>query len=141
VDEAQGIVGMVLKASQTAAVVLQTGQQAFDLPAAAIAAQGPPSLGRRPLPIALVGGDEFNAPEGQALIQRAPVICPLPNQALGPFGEKTLEESGVDQGDFLRWSSRCVDGDRKTLAVYHRHEFQPFAPLGRSLVPSFFSPR
>ena len=45
---------------------------------------------------------------------------------------------GGDQGDFMGRSRRRVDGDRKTMAVCHRHELRPLTPLGRSHIPSVF---
>ena len=60
---------MILKAGQDTAVVLEPGKQAFDLPAAAIATQGPPILSGRPGTIAYL-----NAKSGKASVQRLPVI-------------------------------------------------------------------
>ena len=140
-DEAQVILGMIFKASQNAAVVVQPRKQTLDLPAAPIAAQGPAILRRWALTIPLVRRNQFKAAQGQAVIQRVAVIGPVANQALGPDGEKTPEKSRVDQGDFMRCSRRRVDGERKTRAVCHRHELRTFAPFGCSHVPSFFSPQ
>ena len=137
-DEAQIVGGMILKAGQDAAVILEPSKQALDFPAAAIPAQGPPILGRRPFAAAFMRGDQLNAQGSKATVQRLTVIGAVPNQAVGLSGSEPLGESCVDQGDFM-WRSRCrVDGDRKTMAVCHRHEFRPLAPLGRSHVPSFF---
>ena len=94
-DEAEVVVSIILKARQDAAIVLQPGKQAFNLLAAAIAPQGVPILGWRPLPITLVGGDEFDAFKSQPLIQRITVIGPIPNQAPGPMREKALEVGAV----------------------------------------------
>ena len=137
-DKAQVVLGMVLKAGQDPPIVLQPGEQALHLPPAAVAAQGPAILRRGALAVARMRRDQLNPHVGQAPIQRIAVVGPISNQALGPLGGKTLSESRVDQGDFMRCSRRRVDGDRKTLAVCHRHELRTFAPLGRSHVPSFF---
>ena len=129
---------MVLKAGQNTAVVLQPGKQAFDFPPPAVAAQRAASLGRGLFTVPLMGSDKFNATGGQPSIQGIAVIRAVSNQAVGPLGGQALCESRVDQGDFMRCSSRRVDGDRKTMAVCHRHELRTLAPLGRSHVPSFF---
>ena len=137
-DEAQIIGGVVLRARQDPAVVLEPGKQALDLPAAAIAPQGSPILSGRPGTVAFMRRNHLNATGGKALVQRITVIGAVPNQAVGLGGGETPGESGEDQGDLLWCSRRRVDGDRQTMAVCHRHEFRTLAPLGRSHVPSFF---
>ena len=140
-DEAQIVGGMILKARQDPAVVLQPGKQALDFPPAAIPAQGSSILGRRPFAVALMRGDHLNAKGRKAPVQRITVIRPISNQPVGPSGGETPGESGVDQGDFMRCSRCRVDGDRKTMAVCHRRELGTFVPLGCSHVPSvFFAP-
>ncbi len=37
-----------------------------------------------------------------------------------------------DKSDFMRRSTCCVNGERKTKAICHCHEFRTFAPLGCS---------
>ena len=107
-DEAQIVMGIILKARQDAAVVLQPGKQALDLPAAAVAPQGAPILRRRPGPVAFMRGDHLNAKSREALVQRITVIRPVPNQPVGLGGGEPLRERGVDQGDFMGCSRRCV---------------------------------
>ena len=82
-DEAQVVGGIILKAGQNAAVVLEPGKQALHLPAAAIPAQGPAILCGRSGPVAFMRRNHLNAQGSQTPVQRITVIGAVPNQAVG----------------------------------------------------------
>jgi hypothetical protein len=131
---------MIIKACRHTAEVLQPRPQPLDLPAALVAAQLPPVLRRRLLPVRPVRRDQLDAPLGQLRVERVGVISLIADQALGLFGDKTLNESFADKGDFMRRSRRRVDGEWKTSIVCHHHEFRAFTPLSLTdRVPPFFA--
>jgi hypothetical protein len=82
VNEAEVVLGVVLKAGRHAAEVLEPREESFDLPAAAVAAQGPPVLRRRPPPVTAVRGDHLDACSGQLGVERVRVISLVADQSL-----------------------------------------------------------
>lgn len=65
-------------------------------------------------------------------IEFVAVVSPITDQKSGIRSEKPFFESVVYKGDFMRRSSRNVNGERKTSAVCHRHELCTLASLGFS---------
>lgn len=131
---------MKVEASRHAAEVLEPRPQPLDLPPALVAPKLPPVLRRRLLPVRPVRRDQLDAALGQLRVERVGVVSLIAYQAFGLFGDKTLNESLCDKGDFMRRSRRRVDGEWKTSIVCHHHEFRAFAPLSLTdRVPPFFA--
>jgi hypothetical protein len=121
---------MVRIARQDATEVLEPGEEPLDLPAAGVAAQGSPILGRWLLPPATMGCNHGDLRCGQGRIERITLRGPVTNQSCWAIIDKTRGERVCNKGDFI-WASRFnVDGDRKTSAVCNCHDLQTFAPPG-----------
>ena len=124
--------------NQHSAVVLQPGIQAFDLPTMSIAPQASSILRSRFYPVRFMWSDQLDPCSSQQLIQRVTIVGSITNQPLRSFQDKSRCESCFNKGDFMRRSRRNVDGDRKTMAVCHRHDLRTFAALGLSDCPPPF---
>ena len=123
---------MIIKASRNTPEVLQPGKESFDLPAPLVTAQRPPVLGARLFAVALMWCNHLNALLCKLLVQPVTVIGFVANQVFWSLFKETLLQSVQDKGDFMRRSTRCVEGERKTSSVCHCHELRALAPLGLS---------
>lgn len=123
---------MKVEAHRNSTEVLKPREQPLNLPSSLVTPQRSAVLRRGFLSIGLVWRNHLNTLLGQFFIQRIRVIGLIANQSLRLFSAKNFSESCLDKGDFMRRSSRRVHGDRKTMAVCHRHELRTFAPLGLS---------
>ena len=123
---------MVFMADQYTSEVLPPGEQPFHLPAAPIPTERAAILGFGAFTIRSVRRNHLGPYRRQSHIQGVALVRLIANQPGGGRGGKGRSESMEDKGDFMRRSSRRVDGDRKTSAVCHRHELRTLAPLGRS---------
>lgn len=109
--------------------ILQPGVQPFDLPAAAFAPQRAAILCLGFGAIAPMRGNQGDALGLQLGIERITVKAFVPDQ---PFGSNTCETARKrwrNKGDFIRRSTRHVNGERKASAVCHCHDFAAFAAL------------
>jgi hypothetical protein len=131
-NESEIILVQVIKPHRDAAEVLQPRKQPLDLPPALVAPERSSILCRSFHLIPLMRSYQLNALPLKLLIQRVRVICPVSYKSLGLLVGKNFSESFSDKSDFMRRSRRRVYGDRKTIAVCHRHELRAFAPLGLS---------
>jgi hypothetical protein len=137
VQKADEIGGAPLIPGDESPRVLQPGKEAFDFPAASIAAQGP-SILREVDPVGPMGRDEFDPARGQPLVEPVAVIRGVSDQARGVVGEKARVQRGFDELRFVRRGRRDGNGDRKTSAVCNGHDLGPLAPLGFADVAPFF---
>ena len=117
--------------------VLQPGEEALDLPAPFIAAQGTPILCEIH-PIGPMRGDQFDVESRQRAIKRVAVIGGVADDA----GRVVREKAGVyglfDERRFVRRRGGDGNGDRKTSAVCNGHDLGPLAPLGFPDMLPFF---
>jgi hypothetical protein len=112
--------------------VLQPREQPLHLPPAFISPEHSSILRRGFHSIRLVRRDHLDALLAKLLVQRVRVIRPVADQSLRlPVG-KNFGDSLSDKSDFMRRSRRRAYGERKTIAVCHRHELRTFAPPGLS---------
>ena len=132
------ILYLVIKPSRYAAEVLQPSKQPLNLPSALVPPEHSPVLRRRLYSIRLVRSYHLYALLFKLLVQRVAVVCPVTYESLWLLIGKNFSESFFDKSDFMRRSRRRVYGDRKTVAVCHRHELRTFAPLGLSHCASPF---
>jgi len=131
-NEAGEMMVVVIPTCQDAAVFVEPGEGAFDLPASAVASELPSILGSAPLSPAPVRRNHFNSTLCQLLIERITVVGTIPDKSSGSSQREGFIERSFDKGDFM-WASRSrVHGDRKTISVCNDHELRTLAPLGLS---------
>ncbi len=139
-NKAKIIIIKIVEARSNSAKVLQPCNQAFDLPPTFVTPQGSAVLCWCFQTVRLVRRDHLNAFFFEFRIQRVGVIRLVANQLCGLFTSETRRKSVSDKSDFMRASTRCVGGDRKTSSVCHHHEFRAFTPLSfTNCVPPFFA--
>src|SRR6266508_4947698 len=123
---------MIFIPNNQATEVLQPGEQSLHFVTPALSPQRAAVLCRRLFSIVSVGRDHLYSGRRQFFVQWIAVIRFVADQPLRKLVDEAFEESVCDKGDFMRRSSRCVYGERKTSAVCHRHELRTFTPLGLS---------
>lgn len=89
-DEAEIVFQFVFVADNQAAKIVQPSEEAFHEPTPPIAPQGAAILGFGLAAVALVGGYQLDAPEGQSRIQGVTVIGPVADEA----GRHCCQETG-----------------------------------------------
>ena len=124
---------MPFPASDDAAVIMEPGEEPFNLPSAPKAAQRAAILRGMPRATDSMGGDQLDAVAlREQRIERIAIVGPIPNQARRERRGEALGEGGFDEGGFIRRSAGQVDGDRKTMAVADRHDFAAFTASSRA---------
>src|SRR5512132_642112 len=123
---------MEVKAHRNPAKVLKPREQPLDLPAPLITPQRSAILRLGFRSVRFVRRNHLDALLLEFFVKRVGVIRLIANQSLRLFIGKNFSESCLDRGDFMRASRRRVYGERKTIAVCHRHELRTLAPLGLS---------
>src|SRR5688500_2945942 len=112
--------------------ILQPRKQAFHFPTPFVAAKFPAVLRFRLRSISFVRRNQFNIKFLQLFIKRIGIICFIADHLFRSFIGNAFCHSSFDQFHFVRRSTLCVDGERKTSAVCHCHELRTLAPLGFS---------
>src|SRR3990172_7916279 len=110
--------------------VAEPSEQALDLPAAHIATQNTSILSFRAHSVAPMRSDQLYTLLLKFRIKLVAVISLIPDQPSRPLAKKRLLKGSLDKGDFMRRSTFCVNGDRKTIAVRHCHDLGPLATFG-----------
>ncbi len=124
---------MIFPAHHGAPKIMEPREQALDLPAAAITAQGASVLSDRFAAVPPVRRDQFYAQSfPQALIQRITIVGFVTDQSRRSFSEESLLERGLDEDGFIWSSAGHVHGDRKTMAVCNCHDFAAFPAFCRA---------
>ena len=132
-EHGEEVFGVILPAGDEASGVVQPSKEPFDLPAAAVAAQGTPILRGRIHAADVVRSDQLDAVAvAQLLIQSLAVVGPVANQFHRDFWEEALLERGLDELCFMRRSAGDADGERKTMAVDDRHDLTAFSSTSRA---------
>ena len=124
---------VVFPAADETAEVVEPGEEALDLPAAAVAAEFPAVLGVLPAAIVLVRSDEPDAmflPE--ALVEWIAVVGAVADYSCWFGACETLLDGRFDEFGFMRRSAGDAAGDRKTMAVCDRHDFTAFSAASRA---------
>ena|SRR3972149_1552183 len=124
---------VVFPAGDKAAEVMKPSEKAFDLPAAAVAAQFSTVLGSLSTAVRFVGSDQADPMvTTQALVERVAVVGRVADQ-VSRFGSgESVVERGFDEFGFMRRSAGDATGDRKTMAVCDRHDFTAFSSASRA---------
>ena len=123
---------MTFPASDDAPVVMEPGEETFDLPPAARAAKWSAVLGAAAT-IRPMLRDQLDAVGlAQVGIQAVAVVTAVADQPRRERIEEGGGEGGVDERDFMRRSTGHVDGERKTMAVANRHDFAALTASSRA---------
>ena len=132
--------GVSFIAGDQASEVLEPGEEAFDLPAATVAAELPSVL--RLAAAAAVGRDEFDVSlGGEARIEAVGVVRLVADQPRGGVGEEPRVEGLLDERDFAGACTCDSNGERKTTAVCDCHDLGPLALAGGAdAAAPFFAP-
>ena len=141
-DHPEEILWVVFPANDNATKVMKPGEQALDLPTAAISTQAATVLSCGGHTHKFVRCDELHAVAlPDVLVQRIAVVSAVTDHPRRSFSEEALLERGFDEFCFMRRSAGHVHGERKTMTVCDCHDFAAFAALCRanSRAP-FFAP-
>ena len=131
---------MIFITNNQTAKVLKPSEQAFNLPSLSISPQDSTILGHSLSSIPFVRCDHLNTSFfGQPFIQLVAVIRSVTNDFLRHIFEKTGIQCIINKRYFMRVSTGCVDGDRKTKSVCEAHNFGSFALFGfaHTIAPFF----
>lgn len=124
---------MPFPANHDAAVVMEPGEQPFDLPAASISAQRSAVLRESFAAPRMVRRDHLDAILlAQARIEPIAVVGTIADQPFGQWLDESLLESDFDELGLMRRSAGHVQGERKTMAVADRHDFAALTASSRA---------
>lgn len=123
---------MIIEPHQNSAKILQPREQALNLPTPFVAPEFSTVLRFCALSVRFMRRNQFSFELGKALIEWIRVIRLIADQSSRSLVGKARSESLFDKSDFMRRSRFRVDGERKTRAVCHCHEFRTLPPLGLS---------
>ncbi len=123
---------MIIETNQNSTKILQPCKKALDLPASFVAAKFSSVLRSLALSIRFMRRNQLGFKRGEAFIKRIRIISLIANQSNRSHVGKTRKQCLLDKSDFMRRSTFRVDGERKTRAICHCHEFRTFPPLGFS---------
>lgn len=131
---------MTFIARDQSAKVLQPGEEAFDLPAAAVAAELSAILCLAPA--VAVGRDQFDVTlRRQTGVQAIRIVGLVTNQSDRRFAEELGVERLLDERDFAGACTCDSNGERKTTAVCDCHDLGPLAFAGGADAEApFFAP-
>lgn len=137
-DETEEVVGVALVAHDQATIVAQPGEESLYLPSALVPPQGSAVLSL--LPASAMWGYHLDALLSQLTVEPVRVVSLVSNQMLRKLLYELTGQRVSNKGDFVRASTRCASGERKTRTVCHCHDFRTFAPLGLANTrPPFFA--
>src|SRR5215469_5719394 len=132
-EHAEEVGFVIFPAAHQSTEVVKPGEEAFDLPTAAITAKFATVLGVFPEAIVPVGCDEPDAVFlPQALVERIAVIRAVADHSFWLGLGEALFDGRFDQFRFMRRSAGDAAGDRKTMAVCDRHDFTAFSSASRA---------
>ena len=122
---------MIFITNNQTSVVLEPSEQPLHLPPFSKSSQGSTVLRDGHSSISFMRSNQVNAPFiGQALIQFIAVVRSVANHLVRQMLQKTSIQRFINQGYFMRSSTGCVNGDRKTKSVCEAHNFGAFALFG-----------
>ena len=123
---------MIIETNQHTTKILQPREQAFDLPTPFVAAKFPTVLRFLTPSIRFMRRNHLGLKSRELFIERIRIVSLIADQLSRSLVGKTRKQSLLDKSDFVRRSTLCVNGERKTSALCHCHELRAFTPLGRS---------
>ncbi|HEY2408828.1 MAG TPA: hypothetical protein VGI10_22640 [Polyangiaceae bacterium] len=75
----------------------------------------------------IVGSDHFDPHRFKLRIEAIAVVGAVTDQAFGEWPQESASESFQDEFRFMPLTTRNPNGERKTIAVCHRHDLGRFA--------------
>ena len=130
-EYSEKILKMIFITNYKTTKVLKPCEEPFNLPAFLISPQYPTVLSHRFDSVSFMGSNKLNASFlGQAIIQRIAIICHIPDYLFRHVFQKTGIKSIFDQRYFMRTSTGCANGDRKTESVCDAHNLGSLALFG-----------
>lgn len=123
---------MIFVAHKYSPKVLQPRKQTFYFPASFVTSQFSAILRFGFFPIPFVRCYQLYVEIFQRFVQWIRIIGFIANHLFRSLFGKAFSHSSLDEFDFVWCSTFRVNGERKTKAVCHCHEFRAFAPLGFS---------
>ena len=131
-NEAEKIIQMIFVTNNDLSVVLYPGKESFNFPSPFVTPKLATVLRFCFLSVSLMRRNQLNPNFSQLLIERVTVISFIADQFFRHLLDQSTIERFSNKSDFMRRSTRCVNGERKTSAICHCHELRTFAPLGLS---------
>ncbi len=132
--EAEEVFDVVLPSGDEAVVVVQPGEEPFDLPAAVIATQGSPVLGAAAT--AAIGGDHCDAVGlGGLAVELVRVVGFVADEAGGPAVKEASCQNVLHKLAFGRRSAVDSNGERKTVTSGDNDDFAALAAPARPRSP------
>jgi hypothetical protein len=131
-NKTEKIIQMIFVANNDSSVILYPGKESFDFPTSFVTTKFATVLRFRLFPIPPVRRDQLNSKLSQFRVQWIGIISFIADQFFRHFGNQSVFDGRADEPDFMRRSTRCVNGERKTSAICHCHELRTLAPLGLS---------
>jgi len=123
---------VVLVANHQPAEVLEPGDGAFNLPAAAVTPQLAAILRGRSSAPAAVRADQVPALGQQVAPQFVTVIGPVGDQRRGPVARRDFLEGFFRKRDLCRRSRRGKACERNSLTIRHHHQLRTLSAFGFS---------
>jgi hypothetical protein len=116
----------VLEASDESSRALKPGEEALDMPASFVAAEGTCilSLGDA---TRVMRSDHLDTHGFELRIEEVAVVSAVSDESLRQLFQESSAEGFDDELRFMALTTRNPDGDRKTMAVCHRHDLGRFA--------------
>jgi hypothetical protein len=131
---------MTLVPHQHTTIVMEPADQPFYLPPALVPPQFPAALGLGLPTISSMRRDHIDTLRLERLIKRIGVVRFVSNEALGRGYSESSLQSIPDKGDFMRRSTRNVDGEWKRRRACNQHDLCTLTPLGLSdAIAPFFA--
>src|SRR5215203_447474 len=131
-NKAEKIIQMIFIANHDSPVIVHPGKQSFDFPAPLVTPEFSAVLRFCLLPVSFMRRNQLNSKFRQLFVERVGIIRFIADQFLRLLRYQSVLNCGGDESDFMRRSTRCVNGERKTSAICHCHSRSTFAPLGLS---------
>lgn len=131
-NKTEKILQMIFISNYDSSVVLYPGKKPLDFPTPFVTTKFASVLRFRLLAIALMRRDHLNSALRQLLVQPIGIIGFITDQFFRHVLNQSVFERFSNKSDFMRRSTRCVDGERKTSAICHCHELRTLTPLGLS---------
>lgn len=139
-NKTEKIIQMIFVTNDDSSVILYPGKKSFHFPAPLISAKFATVLRFRLLSISLMRRDHLDSKCRKFCVQWIGIIGFIADQFFRHIANQSVFDGRADEPDFMRRSTRCVNGERKTSAICHCHEFRTFAPLGLAdSEPPFFA--
>ena len=131
-NKTEKIIQMIFITNNNSPVVLYPGKESFHFPTPLVTTEFSTVLRFQFLSVSFMRRDQLNSKRRQFFVQWIGIIGFIADQFFRFLGNQSVFDGSADEPDFMRRSTRCVKGERKTSAICHCHELRTLAPLGLS---------